>query len=184
LTDDEIAAKSRGVSMDGPLSLAAVTLSLVTFGLAFNLGAYDVVFYQDVMKLVVAATTLLVVTFVSPSGRSPTRWMTRVALASLPAWFVTAVIVHGSTGEALRQTGFKIWLALSALTAVPLTLELLVEMFTPEVRQLRNRRLAILVAVVVVVGAAGFVVGREHPRFLTCSDFAIAGAAEPESCAK
>ena len=40
------------------------------------------------------------------------------------------------------------------------------------------------VALVAVVGILGFIVGRENDRFLTCSDFAIAGSAEPENCAR
>jgi len=168
----------------GALSLAAVTLSLITFPLAFNLGAYDVVFYQDVMKLVIAASTLLGLTFLGPNSHSRTTWMTRAALASLPAWFLAAAVVHGSTGEALDHAVFKVWLLVSTITSVPLTLKLLVQMFTPEVGQLRNRRLAALLALVVVVSGVGFVFGREHPRFLTCNDFSVAGSAEPEGCAK
>jgi hypothetical protein len=38
------------------------------------------------------------------------------------------------------------------------------------------------VALVAVVGAIGFIVGREHTRFLTCYDFSVAGASEPDDC--
>jgi len=43
---------------------------------------------------------------------------------------------------------------------------------------------AMTVMVVAVVGAIGFAVGREHTRFLTCYDFSVAGASEPEDCAR
>jgi hypothetical protein len=40
------------------------------------------------------------------------------------------------------------------------------------------------VALVAGVGIIGFVVGWQHPRFMTCADFAVAGASEPEGCAR
>jgi hypothetical protein len=184
MTNQEISTPDGAVASGGAPALAAVTLSLITFPLAFNLGAYDAVFYQDIMKVVVAAATLLVVTFFAHDRHTRIVWITRAALASLPAWFLAAVVVHGSTGEALNHNLFKIWLLVSAITSLPLTLRLMVQMFTPEVGRLRNRRLAALLAVVIVVSGVGFVVGREHPRFLTCADFSIAGSAEPDGCAK
>jgi len=57
-------------------------------------------------------------------------------------------------------------------------------MFMPDLTDTASRKVQwSIVALVVIVGAVGFVVGRENPRFMTCSDFIIAGSAEPVNCA-
>lgn len=168
----------------GPLALTAVTLGLVIWPLAFNFGAYREVHYGDVFSIVVAATILFVVTLVNPVYPSPWIWVVRVALAAPMAWLLTAAWLEGSTSAALDRPGFAVWMVLIVLVSVPITVRLLVDMFMPELTTTGSRKvLWSIVALVLTVGAIGFVVGRENPRFMTCADFAIAGSAEPENCA-
>jgi hypothetical protein len=97
-------------------------------------------------------------------------------------WLLAAGFVVGSTSEAIRRPGFAVWLVLIALGSVPLTLRLLVDLLTPELARAGSRRITLtVVALVACVGLVGFVAGRQHPRFMTCSDFAVAGAFEPEN---
>jgi len=97
---------------------------------------------------------------------------------------LTAAWVEGSTSAALDRPGFVVWMVLIVLVSVPITLRLLIDMFMPELADTEGRKiLGSIVALVVIVGAIGFVVGRENPRFMTCADFAIAGSAEPDNCA-
>jgi hypothetical protein len=170
--------------VNGPLALAAMTLALVTFPVAFNLGTYGEVLYPDVLKLVVASFILLILTFRGSREPSEHIWLKRAALASLPLWLAFAAVFIGSTGEASDSPIFAVWLALTAVVAVPVTLKLLVDMFTPNLNGLRGRHLRWLAAVVVSVALAGFIMGTENPRFLICSDFTLAGAAEPDNCAR
>ena len=41
-----------------------------------------------------------------------------------------------------------------------------------------------VLAVVVVIGVAGWYIGSNNDRFLTCDDFKVAGSDQPENCAK
>ena len=120
----------------------------------------------------------------NPVYPSPWIWLVRVALAAPMAWLLTAAWVEGSTSAALDRPGFVVWMVLIVLVSVPITLRLLIDMFMPELADTEGRKiLGSIVALVVIVGAIGFVVGRENPRFMTCADFAIAGSAEPDNCA-
>lgn len=169
----------------GPLAVASITLGLLTWPIAFNLGAYGEVFYDDIHSIVVASTVLLVITIVNPVYPRPWRWLVWAALAAPLLWFLTAAFVVGSTSDALERPGFVAWLVLIAVISVPLTLRLLVDLFTPELARTRNRRRTrAVVALVAAVGIIGFVVGWQHPRFMTCADFAVAGASEPKGCAR
>lgn len=165
------------------MALTAVTLGLIVWPLAFNFGAYGEVLYGDVFKMVVAATILFVITLVNPVYPSPWIWVVRVALAAPLAWMVTAAWVEGSTTAALDRPAFVVWMVLIVFVSVPITVRLLVDMFMPELTSAAGRKvLWSVVALVGIVGAIGFVVGHENPRFMTCADFAIAGSAEPENC--
>ncbi len=166
------------------MALTAVTLGLIIWPLAFNFGAYGEVLYGDVFSIVVASTILFVITLVNPVYPSPWIWFVRLALAAPMAWLLTAAWVEGSTSAALDRPGFAAWMVLIVLVSVPITVRLLVDMFMPELTGTSGHKvLWSIVALVAIVGAIGFVVGRENPRFMTCADFAIAGSAEPENCA-
>jgi hypothetical protein len=167
----------------GPLAVAGVTLGLLTWPIAFNLGAYGQVLYDDVFRVMVAATILFVVTLINPAYPGPWRWLVSIALAAPLAWFLAASIMVGSTSEALDRPVFVLALGLILLFSLPITLRLLVDLFTPELTSERSRRLTLsIVALVAVVGILGFAFGRNNHRYMTCGDFAIAGAAEPDNC--
>jgi hypothetical protein len=179
----ESAAERRTVG--GPLALAAVTLGLLAWPIAFNIGAYGEIFYDNVFQMVVASSILFVITTVNGGSDAPWKWLTQIALAAPLFWLLAAAYVTGSTSEAMDRPVFVVSLVLIHLVSVPVTLRLLVDMSMPELTKAGSRRVtAAIVALVAVVGAIGFVVGRENPRFLTCADFSVAGASEPENCAR
>jgi hypothetical protein len=183
-TADDTVSASR-LRIGGPLAVAAMTLGMLTFPIAFNLGAYDAVFYDDIFRVVVASTILLVITFFDEPYGSPWMWLVRIALASPMAWFLAAGFAVGSTGEAVERPGFAIWLILVAVVSVPVTLRLLADLFMPDLSREGSRRMLIgIVSLVAVVGLAGYVAGNQHPRFMTCNDFAVAGSSEPDGCVR
>ena len=167
----------------GPLAVAALTVGLLTWPIAFNMGAYRAIFYDDIFRLLVASSILLVVVLVNPAYPSPWNWVVAIALAAPLGWFVAAVLLAGSTGEAVDRPAFVVALSVVLLFSVPVTLRLLVHLFTPELTEGRRMTLGV-VAVVATVAIIGFVFGRHNHRFMTCEDFTIAGSAEPENCAK
>lgn len=184
---DDALAEADGTRrrVGGPLALTGVTLGLLTWPIAFDLGAYGEIFYDDIFRVVVAASVLFVITLANPIYPSPWVWLVRAALAAPMLWLLTAAWVEGSTTNALNRPVFVVWMVLILLVSVPLTLRLLMDMFMPELTSAASRKiLSSIVALIAAVGAIGFVVGRENDRFMTCSDFSIAGSAEPENCVK
>ncbi len=166
------------------MALAAMTLGLVTWPIAFNLGAYGVVTYDDVFSVVVASTILFAITAINRNHRPPWNGMILTALAGPLAWLLSASVLVGSTTEAMERPIFVIALVVVATTSVPITLKLLVDMFTPELAHAESRRLTLsVIGLVALIGVIGFVVGRNNDRYMICEDFVIAGAHEPDNCA-
>ena len=151
-------------AVGGPLALAAVTLGLLAWPIAFNLGAYGEIFYDNIFQVVVASSILFVITTVNGSYDTPWNWLIRIALAAPLGWLLAAAYLVGSTSEALDRPAFAVALILILLVSVPLTLRLLIDMSMPELTESRSRRVtASVVALVIFVGAIGFVVGRGTP---------------------
>ena len=55
----------------GQLAIASMTLGLLTWPIAFNLGANGEVLYDDVLRVLVASSILLVITLVNPAYPQP-----------------------------------------------------------------------------------------------------------------
>lgn len=168
----------------GPITIAAVTMALLVFPIAFNLGAYRQVLYPDVFRIAVASFVLCGAMFVVPPYDGVQLWFTRIVLAAPTAWVVAAVLVVGSTAEATERPFFVAWLVAIMVVSVPVTLKMLIDMFSPELSSTHSLRLTLgVVVVVVVVAASGFLIGRHNDRVMTCDDFRIAGSSVPENCA-
>lgn len=169
----------------GTLVIATIVLGLVAWRLAFNAGAYDVVFYEDVYSVVVASSILAVATATNRPFSGRWNVLACSALAGPLVWLGAAVAVEGSTGMALERPVFAVALAIVIVVSIPLTLRLLVELFHPELTTTATRGLTLVaLAVLAAVALAGFLVGRGNDRFMTCSDFEIAGSARPDNCAE
>lgn len=186
--DGTTAESDRGSShsmwqIGAPVAVTSLAFALITWRIAFNLGAYAAVFYDDIFAVLVASSVLLVTTVVNRPFSPIANRLVAVVLAAPILWFVAAVAVHGSTDDALEKPVFAIALGLIAVTSVPLTLRLLIKLFHPELAGVEGHVRAVQVfAIVVTVAIAGFVFGANNHRFMNCSDFRIAGAHPPDNC--
>lgn len=189
MTDDRPPiASSSATSVEsrlyGPAAVALVTIALTTWPIAFNLGAYGAVFYQDVFQVVVVSTVGFVLTVMKSPYRGRTLWFTRIALASPFVWMALAVILYDSLGTAVSNPGYGLLGLVVAVVSIPVVLRLLIDMFASDLTTVREPRLlATGVAVIMLIAVIGFAVGRNNDAFLTCEDFKIAGSDQPANCA-
>lgn len=168
----------------GPAAVALVTIALTTWPIAFNLGAFGAVFYQDVFQVVVVSTVGFVLTMVRSPYRGRRLLLTRVALASPIVWMALAVVLYDSLGTAVLTPVYGFVGLGVAVVSIPTVLRLLIDMFARDLLTDRDPgMLAAGVAVIVLIAVIGFVVGRNNDAFLTCEDFKIAGSDQPANCA-
>ncbi len=162
-----------------------MTVALTAWPIAFNLGAYQAVFFDDVFNTVVAATVCLAIVIFRPPYKGRRLWFVCAALASPALWFTLAVTVFDSTGTAASNPLFGTLGLLIAVVSIPTILKLLIDLFLPDLATLRDTSTAAaIVAVIIMVTAAGYAVGANNDAFLTCDDFKIAGSDQPTNCAK
>lgn len=181
----ETTADPSAVGRYGPFAIAVVTISLVVFPIAFNLGAFGQVFYDDMFRFVVAATAGLGVSLLATPYTGWRRWFTNVALGAPALWFILATLFTESTADAATNAFLGPFALVVAVVSVPTVLRMLIDMFVPGFRSYTDARLLVGgVGVVVVIGLSGWFIGLRNDRFLTCDDFKVAGSDQPENCAQ
>ncbi|WP_322779494.1 hypothetical protein [Frankia sp. Cas4] len=166
--------------------VAAITLGLITWRVAFNLGAYNTVFYEDVYAVVVASTIAFGASFLAPH-EAPRRVRIpavsgRILLAAPAIWTVLALSVTGSLTAAESSPILMALGVIIGATSVPCVLLLLARVVVPSLETLRGRPLAVLIVMTALVAAAGWLTGRHNDRFMTCNDFKVAGQDQPRNC--
>jgi len=180
----ELSEDPSAVGRYGPFAIAVVTISLVAYPIAFNLGAYGLVFYEDVFQFVVAATAGLGVSILASPYTGRRRWLVNAALGAPALWLLVATIFTDSVSDAVTNPILGPAGLVVAVVSIPTVLRMLIDMFVPGFRSYTDNRLLFGgLAVVVVIAAAGLYMGAANDRFLTCEDFKIAGSDQPKNCA-
>jgi hypothetical protein len=155
--------------------------SLLIWNLAFPLGAYHTVFYSRLFQIFVGSTVLLVGSIALRHDVKVRPW-TRPLLAIPAVWLVVHTIAplgqFSRPGHVLDDilVGF-------VLVSVPFTLWVVARVMAPEYFGLHERRLtSVAVAIVVLVGVTGVLVGQFNYRFTTCHSYIVAGDYTPTNC--
>jgi hypothetical protein len=182
--NEEAASGAPAVGRYGPFAIGVVTISLAVFPIAFNLGAYHEVFYEDVFRFVVAATAGLAVSLLATRYAGQRRWFTNVALASPATWLLVAVVTTDSVSDAATNAVLGPLALVVIAVSVPTVIRMLIDMFVPRFNSYADRRLLFgRLAAIVLIATAGLLIGANNHFFLTCDDFKVAGSDEPNNCA-
>lgn len=183
--DEPVSGITSGpASRYGPFAIATVTMSLLAWPIAFNFGAYESVFYDDIFQFVVAATAGLAVSLVTPTEQGPRLVAMRVVLAAPVGWLLMSVWLFDSTAEAAVDPLFGAIGLVIIVTSVPAVMKLLIDLFLPEASSIDSARQVLTAGVIVAcIAVLGYVVGVNNDAFLVCDDFRIAGSDLPPNCA-
>ena len=165
--------------------LASLALALAVWPIAFNLGAFNTVFFDEIFRVWVAASVILLISFIVPDRFLEVGWMGRLAMALPTAW-VVIVLLSGNTIQQAANEPFSAWIGLAVLLiALPYSIYLWAILVTPDFESIGHRFLQwALIGLLVVIGFVGFAVGRNNDLFLTCDDFRVSGNDLPANCAE
>jgi hypothetical protein len=159
--------------------LITVTAATVAFGLAFNVGAFDTVFFDVYLSVWVVATAVLVGSLVSELP--PRDWWGRLLLLLPTAWIVAAWI----GGPADADTGADVLFVLTIVVTVislPFVAWVLVSVINPDFVELPGRNRVAVLAGVLVFALVGYGLGARNDIFLNCDDFKVSGNDLPANC--
>ncbi|WP_240747141.1 hypothetical protein [Microbacterium sp. K24] len=156
-----------------------VAMSVAVWWPAFTLGAWGTFFFDQLLTVWAASIGALIVVLFQPRGRP--RVLKALALLVPTLWLVlTALPLQEDDLGAFVLDLVAIFVA---LLSVPATIWVLARVMWPEFGEDISRgRRVLVVAAVVLVGVASFLLGVNQERFLTCGDFTISGNSEPPGC--
>ena len=182
--DDLLSGFDRAGRPVGLRAFFATTIgaSLLVWDLAFSLGAYHTVFYYRLFQILVASTVLLIGALVLRRDVKVRPWM--LALLAIPLlWLISRVVAPFGRGSDANHVVDLVLIGLT-LASVPFTLWAVARILSPDYFELPARRLkTTAVAIIVLVGLTGFVVGQFNYDSTTCHDYVIAGDDEPATAA-
>ncbi len=159
--------------------LIAVPAALLAFWIGFNLGAFDEIFFDQVLGVWVTATVVLVASLVSKLP--PRSWWGRLVLLVPTAWLIVAAVIDpGESGGAIDA--LFAFTVLATVITLPFIGWILVTTINPDFLDLPRFNKSAVVAVALVFLLGGWALGTANDQFLTCEDFKVSGADQPANC--
>jgi hypothetical protein len=146
------------------------------------LGAYGVIFFQQLLALWAASTAIFLVSLTS-GRRARVSWPRRLALLLPSLWLLLAIVLPEVGVRTWSRALFYVAIVLT-LAGMPFLAALLLRVTIAGYDQIPNRRRLLAAAIVGIVAITSFGLGKFNSRFLTCNDFVISGNDTPPSCSQ
>lgn len=158
-----------------------VGMSVAVWWPAFTFGAWGQFFFDQLLTVWAAATGALFAVIIQRRGAR--HRVRRIIALSIPSlWLALSFITDDSSAPLLLDL-IDLLAGAIALLGIPATLWVLARMMWPEFGEAISRTRRVLVVLgVIVIAAIAFVLGANHPAFLTCDAFTISGNSEPPGC--
>jgi len=170
--------------------LAAVTLCVTAWEIAFNLGVYEEIFFEKFHLLWVVATTIFLASFALPREEQLISFKGRLVLLLPSTYFLASYLMVAAfarnviEGESERLliglTGLA--LILIFLLVVPYVLYLVAKIINPDLVTFTRRQAWALAGITSFIITAGLIAGDSHSLLMTCTDFSVSGNFVPHGC--
>jgi len=170
--------------------ISAIALSATVSNAAFWYGVFGIIFFTHLLYVWVAATAALLASFFIPRMDTPAvrlPWRGRFLLALPTVWLVLSAFIDIEAYRTDSPGTWARWLVTlaSAFLTLPYLLYVIIVAVVPDIDRLKHPKLRVaLSGILLVMAMAGFVIGKNHPLFLTCENFKVGGHDIPENCRK
>lgn len=144
----------------------------VAFSVGFNLGAFGVIFFGQLLAIWVVATVVLLGSIVG--DLPPDTWPRRLVLLVPTLWIVAAWIDSNYAFNRSERFVFALTVAVT-LIVLPAVAWVLVTAVNPDFAELPGRNKGLVIATVGLFIVIGFAFGARNDMFLDCEDFKISG---------
>lgn len=156
--------------------VVTIAASLVAWDIGFDFGAFETVAYRRIFAVFVVSTVVLIATFVADDETFVTSRASRVILG-LPLAYLLADVVFLTENDLVT-----VILALAVLATFPYTLWAIARILGTDYFTLPRKHQLAAAATVLCIAGAGWYVGNQNDRFLTCDDFERSGDFQPDNC--
>lgn len=158
---------------------AAVGGTLVIWWPAFTFGAYNAIFFDNVMALWAVATAVLL-SGLALHRKGAVPWGSWIALLLPTFWIVLGVVAPRGGGFHYIHY-FEVAIT---LVSAPYLTWLLSKILLSDYDELPVAQRFGAVGITVAIGILAFLLGKFNYLFLTCADFNVSGNNTPPGCAQ
>lgn len=167
----------------GPADRATLLVTAGSAGIAFmigfNLGAFRVVFFEQLLTVWVVATVVLIGSVVS--DLPPNTWPRRLILLIPSLWLVSAWIDNSTDLANGERVAFALTMIVTAV-ALPFVAWILVTAINTDFAALPGRNKGLVIGTVAIFVVVGFAIGARNDLLLNCDDFKVSGNDLPDNC--
>jgi hypothetical protein len=170
--------------------ISAIALSATVSSAAFWYGVFGTIFFEHLLYVWVAATAALLASMFIPPMETPLvklPWRGRFILALPTVWLVLSALIDIEAYRPDSPGSWVLWVVslASAFLTLPYLLYVVIVAVVPDIDRLKHTKLRVaLLGIILVTAIAGFVIGKNHPLFLTCENFKVGGHDIPKNCRK
>jgi hypothetical protein len=159
--------------------LILVPSASIGFGLAFNLGAFGVVFFDRILVVWVMSTIVFIASLVSKLP--PRKWWGRLALL-IPTMWLVLTFLDASVSSTQLDSTLSVTAIVVTVVCLPVIAWTLISSINQEFLELPRRNRTVIVLTVLLFATAGWALGANNDRFLYCDDFQVSGNDLPSNC--
>jgi hypothetical protein len=177
---------SEGETMEATASDRAALLitagsATIAFSVGFNMGAFGVIFFGQLLAIWVISTIVLVGSLVS--DLPPRTWPRRLVLLVPSLWLAAAWLDNTTAFSSNEKIAFALTVAVT-LFVLPVVAWILITAINSDFVDLPGRKKGIVIATVGLFIIIGFAFGARNDVFLNCDDFKVSGNDLPANCLK
>lgn len=161
--------------------VSTIGAALVTWDVAFNLGAFHTLFFARRHQLAVVLFVVVLGVIVL-RRQVHVHWWLLLILSTPMIWVFFRLLVPRSGTNTLADRIDGAFL-IAILVLYPIAFWIVLRLVAPEYFAIPNLRLKIMsVVIVLVLAALGYAVGELNYRFLSCNEFSVSGNDLPTDC--
>jgi hypothetical protein len=168
-----------GSTIERATLLVVVGSASIAFMVGFNLGAFNVVFFGQLLIVWVIATIVLVASIVS--DLPPDTWPRRLILVLPSLWMLARWLENAQPISSGEQIVFALTVVVTVV-ALPFQAWILVTAINTDFADLPRGNKVVVIVAVAVTFVVGLGLGYRNDTILTCDDFESAGSVLPENC--
>ena len=151
----------------------------VAFGIGFNYGAFDAVFFGDVFRVWVVATVVFLGSLISPLP--PHTWPRRLVLLVPSLWLLASWVDSNldlaNSDKILTGVTFVV-----TFIALPFVGWFLVTAINTDFADLPRTHKGVVLGTIAIFLFVGALFGARNDALLTCDDFKVSGNDLPPNC--
>ena len=162
--------------------VATVGASVAVWGVAFEVGVWGEIFYGRLFNIWVISLAVLLAILFLPEAKAPVNWAGKLALAFPTVWLILTFLNDQVLNlSQAAWIGFFAGLVISVL-CLPYFIYVLLTLLDQDALSLGRKLIMLMMTIVLIVGLAGYTIGKYNRFFMTCHNFEIHGDYVPDSC--